>query len=416
MDERATYREVFAVGEFRALFASYLLSLVGDQVAKVALTVLVFMRTGSATLTALTYALTFLPALVAGPLLSGLADRYPRRQVMISADVARAALIALMAIPGVPLVILCALLVAVQMLAAPYDAARAATLRVILSGDRYVVGSSVSNISYQVAQVVGFAAGGFLVAGTNPSAALVIDAMTFVVSAAVLRTWVRSRPAPAIIEPPRDGAAATVDGSRRDEGWQGRLGNAAMLLWRDRRLRMLTALMAVTAFVVPIEGLAVPYADELGLGAAAVGLLLAADPAGSAVGMMVLNRLQPSVRLRLIRPLAVLSPAVLCVCFFEPGLELTIAVWAASGAFSGYFAVVNAELVRALPDGRTGQAFGLINTTLRAAQGVAVLLAGIAADYLPAAMVIGVAGALGAVAALAAASSWLAAQAAAQRT
>ena len=105
----ARYRDVFAVAEFRALFAAHLLSVIGDQFARVALTVLVFARTGSAALTALTYALTFLPAIVAGPLLSGLADRYPRRTVMVVADVARAALVAVMAVPGVPLPVLAAL-------------------------------------------------------------------------------------------------------------------------------------------------------------------------------------------------------------------------------------------------------------------------------------------------------------------
>jgi hypothetical protein len=44
----------------------------------VALAVLVFERTGSPGQTALTYALTFLPAVLAGPLLPGLADR-PQR-------------------------------------------------------------------------------------------------------------------------------------------------------------------------------------------------------------------------------------------------------------------------------------------------------------------------------------------------
>src|SRR5215217_3022991 len=99
----ASYREVFAVGEFRALFAAHLGSVVGDQFARVALVVLVFQRTGSAALTALTYALTFLPALIGGPLLSGLADRYPRRELMIAVDLGRAVVAGLMAIPALPL-------------------------------------------------------------------------------------------------------------------------------------------------------------------------------------------------------------------------------------------------------------------------------------------------------------------------
>ncbi|MFD1045420.1 MFS transporter, partial [Kibdelosporangium lantanae] len=72
-----TFRSVFANSEFRALWTAQVLSIAGDQLARVALTLLVFIRTNSSGWAALTYALTFIPDLVGGPLLSGLADRFP---------------------------------------------------------------------------------------------------------------------------------------------------------------------------------------------------------------------------------------------------------------------------------------------------------------------------------------------------
>lgn len=93
----ATFAQVFAIGEFRALWLAQLLSVAGDQLARVAMTVLVYDRTRSALLTALTYALTYLPWIVGGLALSGLADRLPRRQVMIACDLARMVLVLLMA-------------------------------------------------------------------------------------------------------------------------------------------------------------------------------------------------------------------------------------------------------------------------------------------------------------------------------
>jgi Major Facilitator Superfamily len=381
----ARYREVFAVAEFRALFVAHLLSVVGDQFARVALAVLVFARTGSAALTALTYALTFLPAVVAGPLLSGLADRYPRRQVMVVTDVARAALVAVMAVPGVPLVGLGALLVVVQLLAAPFDAARAATLPLVLHGDRYVVASAVSNMTYQLAQLLGFAVGGLLVAAVNPSGALLLDAGTFLLSALLIRLGIVHRPAPAVAQP-KAGAA----------GWGRRLGEGARLVWAERKLRMLVALLCVTAFPVTVEGLAVPYADEIGAGPAAVGLLFAADPAGSLLGMLMINRISPAKRLRLMRPLAVSSCAVLVLCAAQPGIVITLVLWTLSGVASAYFIPANAEFIRAVPDSLRGQAFGLASTAIRVSQGVAVLAAGAAADMARPAVVIATAGALGA--------------------
>ena len=83
----ARFRDVLAEPQFRALWVAQLLSVLGDQVARVALAVLVFTETASAGLTALSYALTFLPDLVAGPLLSGVADRAPRRTTVVVSDV-----------------------------------------------------------------------------------------------------------------------------------------------------------------------------------------------------------------------------------------------------------------------------------------------------------------------------------------
>src|SRR6478672_9582221 len=52
---KTTFRDVFAVAEFRALWMAQLLSVIGDQLARVALTVSVYDRTDSALLAAITF-------------------------------------------------------------------------------------------------------------------------------------------------------------------------------------------------------------------------------------------------------------------------------------------------------------------------------------------------------------------------
>src|ERR1700712_5962744 len=90
---RATFRDVFAVKEFRPLFGTFLLSTAGDELARVALTVLVYQRTSSSLLSSLTFAIGHLPWLLGGPLLSAVADRLPRHRVLVAADVTRALLL-----------------------------------------------------------------------------------------------------------------------------------------------------------------------------------------------------------------------------------------------------------------------------------------------------------------------------------
>lgn len=395
-DRPATFRDAFAVPAFRWLWAGQLLSILGDQVARVALSVLVFDRTASAALTALTYALTFLPDLVAGPLLSGLADRFPRRRVMVVTDVARAVLVAAMAIPGMPLPALACLLVAGQLLAAPFLAARSAILPHLLTGDRYVAGNAVISTTYQVAQVLGFALGGPLVALVGVSPALAVNAVTFVVSAVVLQLGVPEQRVP--------DAGSVRPGLR---GEVARVVAGARVVGSDPRLRSLIGLACISAFVVTVEGLAAPYAAELGAGTAAVGLLLAANPLGQVLGILLLTRLvAPTRRRRLIGPLAVASCVPLLVSAFGPPLWLLVVAWVVSGMACAYQVPANATFVTSVDDAQRGQAFGLAVTALRVTQGLGVLLAGLLAQRTAPSTAVAVGGAVGIVVAVLAARAW----------
>lgn len=393
----ATFGSVFASGEFRALFLAQLLSVLGDQLARVAVSVLVYERTESAGLTAVTYGLTYVPDLVSGPLLSGFADRYPRRAVMITTDLCRAALVAAMALPGLPLWCAAVLLVLVQALNAPHGAARAATLAAAMRGDRFVVASGVQDVMVQTSQVLGFATGGAVVAAAGTSQGLLLDGATFLVSAVLVRLGVRHRPAP---------AAEAAAGGPAVWSWWHSLGTGLNLVLRDRKLRSLVGLACVAGFYITVEGLAVPYAGEIGQGATAVGLLLAASPAGTVVGMLLLTRLPPQARLRWLGPLAVAACLPLVLCAWRPGLAVTVGLWALSGAASGYHMVARAAFVQAVPDRHRGQCLGLAVTALRTAQGGGIMLAGLAAAAVPASAVIAGAGVLGATAAVAAAAAW----------
>ncbi len=148
------------MAEFRPLFGSYVLATVGEFLARLALTVLVYERTGSPLLSALTFAISYLPWVVGGPLLAALADRLPRKRVMVVSDLARAALVALMAVPGMPLPALLVLLLLVSLGNPPYEAARSALTADVLTDDRYAVATSLNGVVQQLAQVIGFLLGG----------------------------------------------------------------------------------------------------------------------------------------------------------------------------------------------------------------------------------------------------------------
>ncbi|MGW1347528.1 MFS transporter [Kribbella sp. NPDC002412] len=394
MIERARWRDVFGHAEFRALFLAGVLSVAGDQLARVALSVLVFDRTNSAGLTALTYALTYVPDLLFGPLLAGFADRYPRRAVMIVTDLARAVLVAAMAIQALPLLVVILLLLGLQAFGSPFNAARAATLPAVLPGDHYVLGKAANDMVVQFSQVLGFGTGGVIVVAVGTSGGLLLDSATFLLSAALIAFGVRSRPVPA------RGTNAPQRSYFKD------LGAGFTLVARTPKLRALIVLATIAGFYVTVEGLAVPYAHEIGGGPEAAGLLLAASPAGAVAGMWLITLWPPEKRMGFLGPLAVLACAPLIVCFLAPGLLPTVALWALSGMASAYHLPTSAAFVQAVPDGQRGQAFGVASMALKGSQGLGILLAGLIADQYSPSFALGVMGAVGAVAALAAGTAW----------
>lgn len=387
---------VFAIGEFRTLWTASLFSIAGDQLARVALSILVFDRTQSAAWTALTYALTMLPNLVSGVLLSGLADRFPRRTVMVVSDLVRAGLVGLMAIPGTPLVLVAGLLVLVQLAEPPFAAAQGALLPEVL-GERYEDGQSVHLVTHQAGLLAGFAGGGVVVALLGTSGALAVDAATFALSAVLLRFGLKARPAPQKVE--RTGWA------REMTLWWGQIRDGARLVWTDRKLRALMLLGWLALFSVVPEGLAAPFAAQIGVGAAAVGLLLAADPAGMIVGAFAL-RFLPS-RARWLGVLAVFTSLPLLGYLLAPNLVFALVLLALSGAASAYQITAGATFVQLVPPERRGQALGFARSGLIAAQGIGVALGGVVASWTgSAAVTIAAAGAAGTVLALAAAAAW----------
>jgi MFS family permease len=393
-DRPATYGQVFAVGEFRPLFGSYLLSTVGDELARVALTVLVFQRTDSALLAALTFAISYLPWLVGGPVLSALADRLPRHRVLIGSDVARAVLVAVMAVPGTPLPVLLALLLLVSLCSPPFEAARSALLADVLEGDRYAVASSLSGITSQAAQLIGFGLGGLLLVQFSPSAALLLNAATFAVSAVWLTAGLQRRPAPA-----REDAGVGT-GSL----WQDTVGGLRLVAGAPR-LRAIVGLLWVAAlFINAPEGIATPWTLQLQDAIGATGLLLGAGPAGTAVGGVLVGRFcSPALRDRLLTPLVLLSLAGVLLAGLVPlvldrgttSFVVVLVLLFVAGLGGACSIPLNVAFVQAVPSAYRGRAFGVASAGLYGAQGLGAVLAGVGADLLPPGTVVALAGAIG---------------------
>jgi MFS family permease len=362
------YRDAFAAPEFGPLFAAYVLSLVGDVVAAVALTVLVFQRTGSPFLAGLTFTLAFVPSLFAGTLLSSLVDRVPTRRLMVTCDLVSAGMVGVMAAGHAPVWALLALLTALGLLAPVQAGSRNALLAAILPGDTFVAGRSLFRVVAQSAQVLGNATGGLLLAATSPRGALAVDAGTFAVSAALVRFGTRARPARS--------APLASSSLLRDS-----LGGVRSVLAHPLLRRVLLLGWLVPACSVAPEALAAPGVRELGGGGVAVGIWLAALPAGVIIGEITsLWLLSPARRTRAVVPLACWVFIPYTAFVFEPRLELAVALLFLAGLGHGYSLGLDSLIIRHAPGALRDRVFTVYGAGLMAIQGLGFAAAGALAE------------------------------------
>lgn len=377
------YRDLFRDHEFSGMWVADVLSMVGSYLAKIAVAALVYDRTNSPGLTAAAFAISFAPYLFA-PVLATIADRFPRKQLLVLTDVLRCLLVLLLVIPGMPLPLLLVILFGIEIFQIPFGAARLATLADILDEDRFPVGNALVAGTRQALQVGGFLLGGVIVALTGPPSALALNAVSYLASAVLILIFVRRRPQPWAAEGERPAVwASTLEGLR--------------IVAQTPGMRGWFALLALgPGIVVVSEGLAVPWADQLGGGTMLAGIIMATAPLGNVFGFAYFGR-QPLERQRqLIYPCAVgcgLLVALSGLSDYLTGSPVPVVILLTlAGGSLGYLTAIQSLVAKSIPSSARGRVFGLGNAVIQIGQGIAVLVAGAMAEAALIGLVLGILG------------------------
>jgi MFS family permease len=377
---------VWRNAEFRALVASHAFSVAGDDLARIALAIVFFERTGSPLVAALTFSLSYLPSLLAGPLLSTFGDRFERRRVMVVCDVARAALITAAACSVLldwPIVTAFTLVLTAAFFSPAFDASRAALIPQVVSNDQYVAASVVTGLTYQLTQIGSYLAGAVAVSAVGGGGALLIDAGTFVLSAVALIVFVERRP-----------HAEHIHGAGR--GMVAMMRTAVGEVWARPVLRSLLLVSSVTVAGAAVpEGLAIVYASRHGLHGLAQGAMVAALPIGAALGGILLARyVARDKRIRWIRPCAWLAPVPLVLTAVPLPPAAVFALWTCAGLLLAFHFAANAAFMLYTPQDLRARAMGLAQSLLTAAQVLGLIGGGLLAAVFDVRYVVGIAGAI----------------------
>jgi MFS family permease len=243
----------------RRLWYARVVSEAGDWAARLALALLVYAQTGSPLAATAVTTVSLLPHLGIGQVLGTLADRFPHRSVMVLAELWRGIFYLVLAFTELPVPLVLVLAFLAGMGDPPFQAALNAALP-LLAGDRYMVVLTLWTSTRQAMTLVGFAAGGLLVAATSPAAALALNGASFLFGIVFI----------ARIRPTRSNETS----ERRPL-----IRPAVRALTADRLILVSAGAVTIAAVLgVTVESLMVAYAAHLGYGAAGAGLLATIPP------------------------------------------------------------------------------------------------------------------------------------------
>ena len=362
LDQLQSLARPLRVRDYRLLWLAQLGSELGDWATRLALILVVYGRTHSASLSAAVVTVSLLPWVGLGQVLTSLVDRFSRRSVMVAADLGRAAVFGVLVLP-VPLGVVFAGAFLSGLGTAPFESARH-SIRVEVTDDEALYGGAISlfAITSQLATMGGFALGGALVALVGSRVTFAVNAASFVLSALFvsgIRTRSVGRPA--------------------DSKSRAYLRAAAQSLARDPVLRWCSGLSVTASFAgMGVEAIAAVYGHGH---PAEVTLLAVAVPVGSVVSAAVAPHAGgPRVLLRAAARMPLVG-GVLGVALFSSGSGVVLGAlgFAAAGAAVAVTAPAGPVVARRLDPAFRSPAFSILQGATLGGQAAGAAVGGVLA-------------------------------------
>jgi MFS family permease len=333
---------------FRLLFFATLGSGLGTWLAYVALTVDVFERTDSGSWVAALLVADFLPIVAVGFLLGPLVDRLSRKRLMIASDLIRCVVFCILPFAGSAAMIVALAAVAGSATGLFRPALYAGVPNLVSERDLPSANSllqAVENLTWALAPL----GGGLLVAATSSDAAYWINAVTFLVSAALL-AGIPQRLLQAARAESRGHVQDLIEGGRLVIQSAALL--AVLVTWN---LFMFASAGVNVAEVVLAE-------ESFESGAFGFGLLVAATGVGLVVGSFLAGGWLERWELHRVYGVSIALVALgIGAAAVSPNVWLAAAFVVLLGVGNGAAVVCNALLVqRGAPDHLRGRAFTVI--------------------------------------------------------
>jgi len=370
-----SYRTVVRNPSYFPLLLAQLLSTLGDTLHYIALVVLVFELTGQGLAVAILVVAEIIPVLILGPVAGVIIDRFSRKHVLIGADLVRAALALSLVWPQGTWH---AYLAAAGLAAGNtfFNPTVQAVLPALIPDDQRLAANSVSWSAGRLVQIVGAAVAGGLIATIGTDAAFAANALTFLVSAAlILKLPVRSR------------AGQTASSSLRGLGaFLDEVRAGLSFARHDQFVSRLLLVQAIASLAVGGTGAMLVVLSERHLNLAPSGFawLIGAIGVGALIGPLFVNVFAKDYRNArwLFVPYIVRGLGDVLIAVFTP-LPIALLILFVYGVNTSTGMVVFSSTVQgAVPDAVRGRVFTLLDVTWSSMRLVSLAIGAIIVDWL----------------------------------
>jgi MFS family permease len=357
----------------RRLALSRFVSMAGTDASAVAIGFALYAQTRSPTWLSLSLMLSVGTSVLLSPLAGRAGDLVDRRKLMIGAEVAAAAVFVTLALLHTPVALLGLGLLATAIGTVFGPASGAAMAHI--AGERHMSwASGLIATGTNVGKTAGRLGGGALIAALGVGSVFVLDAVTFLASAWLIRSVRKGFSAPLTGPAPGEEAVeAEAPARRADGGLRHLLGHST--------LRPLTATACVSTFATAFTMTAeIPLVFELGAGAVGLGALTACWGLGMVGGSWLAGRsLHSGNEATGVLAGRLAMAAGVGLVAVAPSLGPMLASYVLGGLGGGFMGVAAQSLImRSVPDGVRARTLGAIESCRNAAFALGVIGAGTA--------------------------------------
>jgi MFS family permease len=352
--------------QFRALWAAIGLSYAGSGAATTALTLYVQQTHGTGTAVAVFLIASQVPRLL-GPLAGGIADRTDLRTLLIGCDVGQAVIFAAIAtLPSFGVII--ALTALTTVLQTSYAPARTAMVPNLVERDELIQANALLGTATNLYVAIGPLVGGLLFAAIGPAAGILVNAVTFLGSAALTTRVPPTRP-PAGTE---------------HEALLPATATAARFIWRDPMLRTVSISLGLLVAFLAVDNVALVFLvrETLGGSAFAYGLIEAVFGVGMLAGSFwILRGAGGWAAPRLYLLACSLSSTASLGSGLAPSLAVLAPIEAIAGSGNGIEIVASETLIQQrVPRGLIGRVYGFTSSLTSLGIGIAMAGGGLLVD------------------------------------